>query len=98
MQKEDGFIIGRLIEAFLYLNFQYPKANENRRLKHSLCRQEKERAESVRQTVGKGQSYLGSEDVTFFQDLEESKIFRCNNNMICQAAFYWNGVERYAEK
>ena len=72
-KKRMGFIIGRLIgKPFLYLNFRkYPKPTEQE-IEAQFMQARKERAESVRQTVGAGQSQV-PEDVTFFQNLEEKQ-------------------------
>ena len=76
------------------MNFRkYPKPTEQE-IEAQFMQARKERAESVRQTVGAGQSQV-PEDVTFFQDLEEKQKFQMHNNMICQAAFWnvWSGMQ-----
>ena len=74
-KKEEGIYYREIDrEAFLYLNFRkYPKPMEQE-IEAQFMQARKERAESVRQTVGAGQSQV-PEDVTFFQDLKEKQRF-----------------------
>ena len=85
-----GFIIGRLIgKPFLYLNFRkYPKPTEQE-IEAQFMQARKERAESVRQTVGAGQSQV-PEDVTFFQDLEEKQKFSDAQQYDLSGQHFWN--------
>ena len=83
-------------KAFLYLNFRkYPKPTEQE-IEAQFMQARKERAESVRQTVGAGQSQV-PEDVTFFQDLEEKQKFFQMHKQYDLSGSILECMERYAE-
>ena len=95
-KKEDGIYYREIDrEAFLYLNFRkYPKPTEQE-IEAQFMQARKERAESVRQTVGAGQSQV-PEDVTFFQDLEEKQKFSDAQQYDLSGSIL-ECMERYAE-
>lgn len=96
-KKEDGIYYREIDrEAFLYLNFRkYPKPTEQE-IEAQFMQARKERAESVRQTVGAGQSQV-PEDVTFFQDLEEKQKFSDAQQYDLSGSIL-ECMERYAEQ